>query len=296
LALERSASSVCEEIKRNSVNGKYTAKKAEAKYLLSRSNSKYQMMSLVGNVNLKKRVEALLLDDISPSNVAGRIRKESKGKISTSKTTIYRYIKSIYGRKIEYHRKSIKYKNRSKVKTIKLKDRVNISKRPKVADNRSRYGHAEGDFIVSGKAGTGILLVVVDRKVRKTWIRKIVNVSINKVHEAFLDIQKSYLGLKTLTLDNDILFRKHLELELLLKAKIYFCNPYHSWEKGTVENTNKYIRRYIKKSSDISLYSDEYIQEIEDKLNRRPMECLDHSTPDEIHNKYLKRINKARKN
>ncbi len=72
------------------------------------------MMSIVSNTKLKERVEELLLDDVSPSNVAGRVKKESRGKLNTSKTSLYRYVKSIYGRKIEYHRKSIKYKNKTK--------------------------------------------------------------------------------------------------------------------------------------------------------------------------------------
>ena len=246
-------------------------------------------MSILGNEKARSKVEKLLYDDVSPSNTAGRVNKEMKGEFKTSKNTIYRYIDSVYGRKIEYHRKNIKYKHRSKVKVNKLEDRINISKRPKIADKRKRYGDAEGDFVVSSKAGSGVLLVVVDRKIRKTFLKKILPVSIVNVHEALLEIKQKYIGMKTLTLDNDILFRKHAELQELLKVKIYFCNPYHSWEKGTVENTNKYIRRYIKKRSDISMYTDEYIQEVEDKLNRRPMKCLDYNTPEEEFAKYLKR-------
>jgi transposase, IS30 family len=272
--------------------GIYSAKKADHKAYTRRKYSKYQGTKIREDKHLKKKVDELLLDDVSPLNVSGRLKEVDK--INISKNTIYRYIQSIYGRKIEYHRKSIKYKNKSKIKLSKLEDRVNISKRSKIADNRMRYGHAEADFIVSGKVGTGILLVVVDRKIRKVWIRKIDNVSIQKVHDSFLEIQKEYINMKTLTLDNDILFRKHKQLQELLKVKIYFCNPYHSWEKGSVENTNKYIRRYVKKSSDISQYTDEYIQEIQNKLNRRPMECLNYKTPEEEHIKYLKRIKKKK--
>ena len=88
--------------------------------------------------------------------------------------------------------------------------------------------------------------------------------------------------MKTMTTDNDILFRRHKELEKLLSIKIYFCHPYHSWEKGTVENTNKYIRKDIPKGSNISKYSKKFIISIEEKLNRRFMKCLGHVTPDEI--------------
>lgn len=274
------------------MNGIYSAEKANHKSRVRRSNAKFQGMNIVNNKALRKEVDTLLYDDVSPSNVSGRVKL--KLEVSISKDSIYRYIKSIYGRKIEYHRKSIKYKNRSKVKVRKLEGRVNISKRTKIADSRRVYGHAEGDFIVSGKSGAGILLVIVDRKIRKVWIRKINPINIQNVHNSFLEMQKEYINMKTLTLDNDILFRKHIQLQEILKVKIYFCNPYHSWEKGTVENTNKYIRRYVKKSSDISLYSDEYIQSVQDKLNRRPMECLNYNTPEEEYIKYLKRIQKKK--
>ncbi len=63
---------------------------------------------------------------------------------------------------------------------------------------------------------------------------------------------------------------------------IYFCHPYHSWGKGGVENTNKLIRQYVPKGSDISQYGDEYIKIIQDKLNNRPRKCLKHKTPNEV--------------
>ncbi len=140
----------------------------------------------------------------------------------------------------------------------------------------------EADFIVSGKGGTGILLVVVDRKSRIVFLELILEVSIEAVHQAFLCIKKKYSEMTTLTLDNDILFRKHKELELILKVKLYFCHPYHSWEKGTVENANKYIRRDIPKGSDLSKLPHSFIAHLEKKLNRRPMKCLKYKTPQEI--------------
>jgi transposase, IS30 family len=249
-------------------------------------------MSIVSNTVLRDRAEELLLDDISPETTAGRIKKESKGTLCTSKNTLYRYIASVYGRRIEYQRSKSKYRNRSKITLVQLQDRVHVSKRPVQAEYRSRYGHAEGDFIVSGTGGSGILLVVVDRKIRKSFLRKIYPVSIENVHRGFLSIQQEYPDMKTITLDNDILFRKHKILEQLLCVRIYFCTPYHSWEKGTVENTNRYIRRYIKKRSDISQYSDEYIQTVQDRLNRRPMKCLDYNTPDEEYATYIQRVHK----
>jgi len=83
----------------------------------------------------------------------------------------------------------------------------------------------------------------------------------------------------TLTIDNDIVFRRHEELSAMIGAPVYFTHPYHSWEKGTVENMNKWIRQYVPKKSDISKLTDDYVQMIENKLNNRPRKCLLFKTP-----------------
>jgi IS30 family transposase len=95
--------------------------------------------------------------------------------------------------------------------------------------------------------------------------------------------------MKSITTDNDILLRKHKELEELLNVKIYFCNPYSSWQKGSIENSNKHIRKYIPKGSDISKCSKRFIKKIEEKLNNRIMECLNFLTPYEVLTKHRKR-------
>ena len=123
-----------------------------------------------------------------------------------------------------------------------------------------RVGHAEADFIVSGKEGKGILLVVVDRKLRAVFLEQILIVTIGAVHRAFVRIKKRYPELQTFTTDNDILFQHHRELARLLGVKIYFCHPYHSWEKGSVENVNGVIRKTIPKGSDLSQHSKRFMR------------------------------------
>jgi len=135
---------------------------------------------------------------------------------------------------------------------------------------------------VSGKTGKGIILVVADRKSRAPFLEKITDITINNVHLAFLKIQKRFPELKTITTDNDLLLQRHKELEKLLNITIYFCHPYSSWEKGTVENINGCIRKDIPKGSDISRYSKQFIRKIENKLQRKFMDCLDHFTPLEV--------------
>ena len=240
-------------------------------------------MKIVSENKLREFVEDNLLDDQSPENISGRIKKIEKELTAVSKDSIYRFIKSPYGRQIEFARlKNGRRGRRRRKKNQPIEDRKFIDSRPESINERQEIGDAEADFIVSGKDGMGILLVVVDRKSRATFIEKIIEVSIENVHQSFLKVKKRFPEIKTVTTDNDILFRRHRELEELLSIKIYFCHPYHSWEKGTVENTNKYIRKDIPKGSNISRYSKKFILSVEEKLNRRFMKCLDHATPNEL--------------
>lgn len=151
----------------------------------------------------------------------------------------------------------------------------------------------EADFILSGRTGKGILLVVVCRKLRTVFIEQIIKAKIKIVHLAFKRIKKRFPEMRTITTDNDLLLQKHKKLERILKVKIYFCDPYSSWQKGSVENANKHIRKYIPKGSDLSEYSKYRIKKIEERLNNRIMECLNFFTPNEALENYRKRKSAA---
>ena len=252
-------------------------------------------MKIVANSALRSFVEKKLLDDQSPQAIAGRIRRREKYLPLVSKNSIYRYIKSTYGGAIEAYRLSKHPRKRRRgAKLAKLGDRKFIDKRPQHVNKRKTNGHAEADFIVSGKYGLGILLVVVDRKMRVAFLELILDVTIYQVHRAFLRIKKRYPEMLSFTTDNDILFQHHLALAKLLNTKIYFCHPYHSWEKGAVENVNKYIRKDIPKGADLSKYSKKLVASLESKLNRRSMKCLDYATPEEMLAKFRKRKNREK--
>lgn len=282
-ALGRSVSTISDEVRLNSVSGVYDPAQAHHKAYVRRKYAKYQGMKIVHHPSLRDEVSARLMDDQSPQAIAGYVSRYKKALPAISKDSIYRFINSPYGRKIEIHR-WLKQQRRKKRRpaTAKLRDRTFIDKRPAPINARKGIGHAEADFIVSGKYGTGMLLVVVDRALRTAFLERILPVSIQNVELAFGRIKRRYPELQTLTMDNDILFAKHEELANLLGVRIFFCHPYHSWEKGTVENTNKVIRRDIPKGSDMSRYSKRFIGALERKLNRRPMQCLEYRTPQEM--------------
>jgi len=241
-------------------------------------------MTVVANRALQDFIERELLKQQSPGAIAGRLATGVDGLPFASRDTIERFIRSAYGRRIEYELKVLKQKQKRRTKrptAEQLQHRTSIDERPSVITNRERVGDVEADFIVSGKNGSGYLLTVVDRKIRVGFIRKILPVTIANMEAAFLDVKASFPELLSITTDNDLLFRRHQRLESLLGVPIYFCDPYASWQKGSIENLNKHVRKYIPKGADISQYGNEYIQFIEYRLNGRFMSVIGYKTPAE---------------
>jgi transposase, IS30 family len=262
---------------------------AHKAYVRARRNKKVGK-KIARDAEMQRVVEDFLMDDQSPEMISGRIKKHMRHVHTVSARAIRRYIRSVYGRRIESHRARIfkKYRKRARL-PVRHDGRRMISKRPQYIATRKRIGDAEGDFIVSGRGGSGIILNVTDRKSRAPFFEKIYPVSIKNMIRAFVRIQKRFPELKTLTLDNDILFVMHKELEKKLQIKIYFCFPGRPYEKGTNENRNKLVRRYIAKGSDISKVSKTVIKNLEAKLQRRIMKCLNYLTPAEVLERHRKR-------
>lgn len=293
--LDRAVSSISDEVKINSVDGKYEPGKAQHKSYVRRHNASFRGKKIVNNDKLREFVDGALSDGQSPEAIAGRLKHQEKDLPYVSKNTIIRYLQSPYGKLIGIKwKKKLRHKNSRKVSN--LKDRIFIDKRPKIVEKRMRVGDVEADFIVSGKTGKGVLLTAVCRKLRVSFLELITEVSVDEVHAAFLRIKERFPEMRTATLDNDILFKMHKALEQLLNVKIYFCHAYHSWEKGSIENVNKAIRKFIPKGSNLSKYDQEYIQSLEEHLNGRYMECLEYETPQEkldAYRKNKKQLSKA---
>lgn len=238
---------------------------------------------------LQTFIEKHLLDDQSPEEISKRLKRVDKNLPYVSAFAIRRYIKTPYGRRIEAHRTRVfKKKWRRRPLRPRILDKRSISKRPSKINKRWGLGHMEGDFIVSGRSGTGIVMGLRDRKIRKNLLEKILPVSILNVERALKKIKKRYPELQTITFDNDLLLLEHRKLEQELNIKIYFCDVHAPWQKPSIENLNKVLRRYIPKSSDISKYSRQFIKKLEEKMNRRFMDCLNSLTPNEVYEKEKK--------
>lgn len=277
--------------------GIYLPAKAQAKATVRRKASKFQGKKIVDDRRLQTFIEVELLKQQSPQAIAGRLATGLDGLPYTSRDTIQEYVRSVYGRELEYRLKVLKraqkHRGRRKRPAVEgLGKRTFIDERPAVIAARERVGDVEADFLVSGKTGSGYLLTVVDRKTRYGLIRKIMPVTIANMEQAFLDVKTCFPELKSITTDNDLLFRYHKRLEELLGAPIYFCHPYSSWQKGSIENYNRQVRKYVKKGSDISQYGDEYLAFVESRSNSRFMSVISYKTPAECLEDYRAETNK----
>jgi transposase, IS30 family len=263
-------------------NARYEAGVADHKAYVRRKYATYQGKKINENTNLKDYIVQRLRKHWNPDEISGRMEKDQEP-FYASKTAIYEWLRTVYGQiwcPYLYSRRY--YARRRKGQASKkhmIPNRIGIESRPLGATNRTRYGHYEGDTMVSGKK-TGsktALSVVYERKAKHIDAKKIPNLKPNSHVSALNDMLNSKKVL-SLTQDNGIENARHSELGI----NTYFCDPYSSWQKGGVENGIKMIRRFVPKGSDISNYSDEYISMVVDILNNKPRKSLGYKTPYEI--------------
>ena len=276
--LGRSVNTVSREIRKNSVRGVYDAVKAKQKSSVKRWKAKGQCLKVAMDSFLCVFVEERLGKPYrwSPKQISGYLKREYG--IQCSPKAIYKFAES---RGLDHllfwgwnnHKGGWK---RGRWKTAH-DGRKYIDERPE----RKEAGHCEVDFIVS-KTSKWVLLVVVDWFTKRTWVVKLPNRKRSTIREA---LSRLFHGVtvKSITTDNDITFTCWRELEVLLNTHIYFTHPYHSWEKGLVENTNRWIRCFVPKRRDIESVTEEEMLEIHSFLNDRPREVLGFRTASSYH-------------
>lgn len=294
--LHRSRQTIYNEIKRGSVDQEdtnliihhiYKADYAQRIHRLNLSNRGTNLKVGADLAYIKKLEELVLKKHYSPFAVLQYIRNNNlKFKTTICKTTFYSYIQkgiflNIGYKDLPYGERKKKKKNEEIRTSWKNVKGESISKRSAGANDRSEFGHWEGDTVVSGKGDKSCLLVLTERKTRQELIRKIPNREAATVLSCFRKIKKdltkcNYLKtIKSITFDNGSEFSLWGKIGEALKADIYFAHPYRACERGTNENQNRIIRRFIPKGSSISTYTDTDIQQIEDWINDMPRKILD---------------------
>ena len=209
-----SAGSVSDEIKRNSVRGKYSAEKADHKAYVKRKYSKTDCMKVAMDAQLQKFVKQNLAEDQSPEGISGRLKNVRTDLQYASGKAIYKFVYSPNGRQVEkflYSKAVHKKGGPKRGKSISIDGRTMIDKRPKKVEKRLEFGHYEGDFIESGKDGKGSLLVLVERKTRYPFMRYLEDRATENVNRAVGEMLGN-TPIESLTIDNDISFQKHQEL------------------------------------------------------------------------------------
>lgn len=284
--LGRHKSTISREVRRNKVKaGWYIALAAQKMTNGRRRRSRKLQHFSLGDFIL---VDAFLRCYWSPEQIAGRFRL--KGIMKISHATIYNHVWEDQALGGDLHKclrqaaklKRKRYRNRDS--RGQLIGKRHISERPISAENRSRFGHTEVDTVM-GRGSKHCLFTVVDRKSGLTRLAKLKARTVDELNSgAKRVIKRSTKPLRTMTADNGTEFHGYEQIEKTTDVKFYFANPYHSWERGTNENTNGLIRQYLPKNKSMRYITEEHVIAIEKSLNTRPRKRYGYRTPEEVEN------------
>ncbi len=232
--------------------------------------------------------ERLCAGQWSPQQISAILRRD--GIADVSHESIYQHIyadKRSGGslhRHLRHRCKSYRKRGLGRERRGQIRNQVSIDQRPAVVAERSRVGDWELDTVI-GKPGGPVLVTMVERKSRYTFIALAANKEASGVTDQIFEAMRLVEDrVKTLTFDNGKEFAQHQRLAQMLGAQTYFAHPYRSWERGLNENTNGLIRQYFPKGSDFRNLSPSRVKEVEYLLNRRPRKCLAYQTPYDIFN------------
>ena len=238
-------------------------------------------------------IEQLLREDLSPEQVSGLLRRDRT--LEVSHETIYQHIwwdKQRGGTLYQHLRQRPKYRKRygSYEKRGRVAGKRHISERPAAAERRREIGHWEIDTVV-GKGGKHCIVSLVERVTGWVLIGKLRQRTVAALNRRLLQLISNYPHLfKTITADNGTEFHGYRQIEQITGIPIYFATPYHSWERGTNENTNGLIRQYVQKNTSMKTLTQAQCNEIACRLNNRPRKRHRFRSPLEILNRHLSRL------
>lgn len=312
--LGKNKSTIYREIKKGIISllqsdlsrqNKYRADAAQ-RQCEERARNKERGLKIGKDKKLETHILQKLIDDkYSPDVIIGEIKVKGlkfEGMICTK--TLYNYIEAgiftgISNENLWEKRKRKKRKYRS-IRRISIRNRLcrSIEERPELIEKREEYGHWEGDC-VKGKIGRKTsLFTLTERKTLEEIIIKLDQATQENIKKAIDGLEKKYgesfkIKFKSITFDNgsEFLNWKHLELSILDPDKqrtvTYFAHPFSSWERGSNENQNRMIRRFIPKGTDLKNISSEEINRIEKWMNNYPRKKLGYKSAKEVAKQYL---------
>lgn len=291
--LGRSDSTIRDEIKRNRFGSYYVAVHAQAKseqrVVQARARHPLKNASVYSYVLKKLRC------GWSPEQISGRLKlkKPDNPYWHIHYETIYRFIYADENKEkalweyLPRKQKKRRKKYGRKTQKVRIPDRVSIHDRPSEIETREIFGHWEGDSVES-KAHKGGMHTEVERRTGFTMAELISTLqaeeTANKASQMFRDLPEQ--AKKSTTLDNGKEFVQHKKIGI----PTYFADPYSSWQRGTNENTNGLIRRYLPKKTDFNKVTQSELNDIIWEINNRPRKRLGFYTPQEMFEKELQII------
>ncbi len=269
--LRRSPSTISRELNRNRGLRGYRPLQAHHK---ARTRAKEARSSNVKRIEagLFSLVEALLKLQWSPQQISHRLAKDYNLRISHE--TIYQHVLKdrqnggmLY---LNLRRRHRKYQRRLGNANARgqIKNRRSIETRPTCIETRAHTGHWEGDTVVGRQKKGKVLVTLVERRSRFLVAKLASEKSAKEVAASIIEgLQDSASMVKTVTFDNGKEFSNHQDIAKALDCDVYFARPYHSWERGTNENTNGLLRQYFPKGMSLDDVTDETLQKIVNRLN-----------------------------
>jgi len=287
--LGRSPSTIGREIKRNGGYDSYRA--AQADQAAWGRACRPKLCKLAGNRPLSRTVSTKLELNWSPEQIAGWLKREYPGEEynQVSHETIYRSLfvqaRGVLKKELLQHLRTKRAIRRSKHASLKkdglgqIKNAVSIRERPASVEDRAIPGHWEGDLIAGSK--NSYIATLVERHSRYVMLVKVKNKDTESVVSALIKQSKKLPGelYKSLTWDRGKELADHKRFTVETNIEVYFCDPSSPWQRGSNENTNRLLRQYFPKGTDLSVHSQTKLNTVARQLNERPRKTLEYETP-----------------
>lgn len=292
LKLQRSVGGISMEIARSSIDGTRERYDPYAAHLGSRMKKwDANRRNPMKDEALQEHVRTQLKEGWSPEVIAGTLKKEHK-KAVVSHETIYQWaykadlVAELPRGKPRRHRKRWRLKAARGTQGLGIVPR--IEERPMAVASRKRFGDWEGDSMLGKREKGAIICVQQERKSRYVLFTKCRDKSASQTKKAVLQrMQKVEQPIRrTLTLDRGTENAEWASFGL----PVFFCDPYSSWQKGSVENVIGLLRRYLPKGMDLATVTSQELQALQNKLNHRPRKCLGFKTPHEVLSSHCHRL------
>ena len=289
--LGRAASTISREVRRNGGVKNYRAAQSDTAAWDRAHRPK--PCKLVGNDYLCRAISAKLTRKWSPQQIAGWLMREHPDDENkrVSHETIYRSLfiqtRGVLKKELLAHLRATRSIRRSRHATLKrsglgqIKDTISIRERPADVEDRAVPGHWEGDLIAG--SGNSFIATLVERHSRFVMLAKVGNKDSHSVVQALIKqahkLPKELY--RSLTWDRGTEMSGHRNFTLATDIDVFFCDPHSPWQRGTNENTNRLLRQYFPKGTDLSIHSQAKLSAVARQLNERPRKTLQYQTPAE---------------